>query len=411
VEYESADDAFGALERGEVDMVISSQRRLLAITNYHEYPGYKANLVFDQIAPSYFGFNKDEAVLCSIFNKALRIIDVGGMADQWARRTYDYQGKIAQAQRPWLIGASVLLLGVLTLTFVLFQMNRREGRRLEVLVRERTADLEAANLAKSQFFANMSHEMRTPMNAIIGMTAILSQSGALGKREKGYVSDIDVSAHSLLSLINDILDIATAERGDEHGDERGDEHRDGTRAGFSFSAPDANILVVDDNEYNLNVACGLLEVFKIDVKTASSGREAIEMVSATDFDIVFMDHMMPEMDGIEATAEIRKLGGKYETLKIVALTANAIRGAKDMFLANGFDGFLSKPIEMRLLTDTLIDWLPPEKVMYQEPGDRDQGSGRTVLWGWARMGTPRFGTRLTKSRIWTWKSPCTASAG
>jgi len=75
-----------------------------------------------------------------------------------------------------------------------------------------------------------------------------------------------------------------------------------------------------------------------------------------------MDHMMPEMDGIEATARIRKLGGKYSRLVIIALTANAVQGAESMFLSNGFDGYVSKPIEMRELEKALVEWLPREKV-------------------------------------------------
>jgi CheY-like chemotaxis protein len=131
------------------------------------------------------------------------------------------------------------------------------------------------------------------------------------------------------------------------------------------------------------VARGLLELFQIEAKTASSGREAIEMVTKEDFDLVFMDHMMPEMDGIEATAEIRKLGEKYQNLRIIALTANAIQGAKEMFLENGFDGFLPKPIEMPLLMEALIDWLPPEKVIFKslrDEADNDKEEGDPSFW-------------------------------
>jgi CheY-like chemotaxis protein len=78
--------------------------------------------------------------------------------------------------------------------------------------------------------------------------------------------------------------------------------------------------------------------------------------------MVFMDHMMPEMDGVEATTEIRKLGGKYKHLAIVALTANAVKGAKEMFLENGFNDMVTKPIDLRELNRALEKWLPPEKI-------------------------------------------------
>ena len=107
------------------------------------------------------------------------------------------------------------------------------------------------------------------------------------------------------------------------------------------------ILIVDDVESNLYVAQGLMAPYSINVTTADSGFEAIQKIkSGNVYDIVFMDHMMPEMDGIEATAAMRKLG--YHE-PIVALTANAVAGQADMFLHNGFDDFISKPIDTRQL--------------------------------------------------------------
>jgi CheY-like chemotaxis protein len=101
---------------------------------------------------------------------------------------------------------------------------------------------------------------------------------------------------------------------------------------------------------------------KINAQTASSGEEAVIMVCKKDYDIVFMDHMMPGMDGVETTKVIRKMGGKYEKLPIIALTANAIAGAREMFLQNKFDGFISKPIDLGELNEVLKEWLPPEKI-------------------------------------------------
>jgi CheY-like chemotaxis protein len=142
---------------------------------------------------------------------------------------------------------------------------------------------------------------------------------------------------------------------------------EGEKKGKKLTAPDANILVVDDNELNIKVARGLLGLSEINAKLASSGKEAIEMIRREHFDIIFMDHMMPEMDGIEAIGIIRKLGGKYESVPVIALTANAIQGSKDMFLANGFNDFISKPISLKELNNALIKWLPPEKVNEIKP--------------------------------------------
>jgi signal transduction histidine kinase/FixJ family two-component response regulator/HPt (histidine-containing phosphotransfer) domain-containing protein len=392
----------------------------------------------------------------------------------------------------------------------------KQLRRATRIADRTAAGLHESNLTKSTFLANMSHEIRTPMNAIIGMSELLAHE-PLTERQASYANDINLSAHSLLSIIDGILDMSKIEAGkmainpvdyDFHilidnlksmfhfiaqkkgiefkyesngeipnylfGDdirlrqiltnicgnaikftekgyvklkvsrlenslvfeirdtgigirkeeisrvfkafEQADDLKNrgivGTGLGLSISksfvemmggnisvdseygqgsvftitipiaagskdkvnilegekkgkkliAPDANILVVEDNEFNIKVACGLLGLSKINAKSASSGREAIEMVQKENFDIIFMDHMMPEMDGVEAAGIIRKLGVKYESVPIIALTANAIQGSREMFLANGFNDFIPKPISLNELNNALKKWLPPEKV-------------------------------------------------
>ncbi len=139
-----------------------------------------------------------------------------------------------------------------------------------------------------------------------------------------------------------------------------------------IAATAASILVVDDMEMNLKVMERLLAVFEITADTCLSGKEAIEKVQQTDYDIVFMDHMMPEMDGIEAVKRIRSLGGKYQELPIIALTANAVNGMKEIFLSNGFDDFQSKPVEISKLKSILAKWVPKEK--QQKPKTVEKGS-------------------------------------
>jgi len=386
-----------------------------------------------------------------------------------------------------------------------------------------------ASRVKSSFLASMSHEIRTPMNSIIGMSEFL-QHESLNTRQIGYVNDINSSAHALLTLINDILDLSKIESGKMaltpvnydfpvfldnivsmikymakrkgldfkyevsgempkylYGDDirlrqvltnlcgnavkftdkgyvrmrvvvngetirfeiedtgRGISRHDmpkifnsfeqadvkenrkvvGAGLGLAISktyvemmdgrimveseygkgstftveipkvegsaegvkyeedvlreqelrAPSAKVLVVDDNEFNLRAIEALLSIVDIKAKAAHSGREAIEMVQREDYDIVFMDHMMPDMDGIEATAQIRKMGGKYSRLVIIALTANAVQGAEGMFLSNGFDGYVSKPIDMRELEKALLEWLPREKVQMIVKTDTERKTG------------------------------------
>jgi PAS domain S-box-containing protein len=141
IEYESSNDAFDALERGKVDMVMANLTQLQMLTNYFERTGYKANVVFDFALESTFGLHKEETVLCSIIDKALRLVDTKGISGQWMRRTYDYSAKIARSQRPWLINTAVLFFGVIVLLFILFQKTHRGEKRLEILVQERTKEL------------------------------------------------------------------------------------------------------------------------------------------------------------------------------------------------------------------------------------------------------------------------------
>ncbi|MDR2183082.1 MAG: response regulator [Clostridiales bacterium] len=370
---------------------------------------------------------------------------------------------------------------------------------------------EQASNAKSDFLAMMSHEMRTPMNAILGMSTALDRLG-LAPEHQRYITDIRRASGSLLNIINDVLDFSKIEAGKMeivnvnynltnlldnlhsmfsgmcrdkrlvmHFDKsaglpataRGDENRIrqvlvnllsnavkytqrgviafsawleddnlyfevtdtgigireedigrlftpfeqldtrrnrnivGTGLGLAigsnlcrlmngeitaksvygegsvftmrlpyleacdsaeeeiieisdFIAPGAKILVVDDIETNLTVAEVMLDIFEIVPNIAHSGQEAIELARHKDFDIIFMDHMMPEMDGLEATLHIRGLGGKNAMVPIVALTANAIKGTEQMFLGHGMDDILLKPLEFEELNLCLRKWLPKE---------------------------------------------------
>ena len=130
-----------------------------------------------------------------------------------------------------------------------------------------------------------------------------------------------------------------------------------------FVAPEARVMIVDDNMTNLKVAEGLMRPYNMKITTAISGKEALEYLRKTEYDIVFMDHMMPELDGVETTAIIRETEGEYyKKLPIVALTANAVNGAREMFLSSGFNDFIAKPIELTYLDRVLRAWLPAEKM-------------------------------------------------
>jgi CheY-like chemotaxis protein/HPt (histidine-containing phosphotransfer) domain-containing protein len=135
---------------------------------------------------------------------------------------------------------------------------------------------------------------------------------------------------------------------------------DGQNIHIRFVAPKAKILIVDDINTNLKVAKGLMSPYNMHIEVCESGIEAISMVELDHYDVIFMDHMMPVMDGIEATKIIREFSF-CKDLPIIALTANAVVGVREMFLSNGFDDFLPKPIEMRKLNEILERWIPDDK--------------------------------------------------
>ncbi len=132
-----------------------------------------------------------------------------------------------------------------------------------------------------------------------------------------------------------------------------------------FSTENAHILVVDDNRMNLRVIEGLLQDYNIKVTSALSGKEALDKIMTADYDFVFMDHMMPEMDGVETLHRIRhKVGTYYQKVPIVALTANAVAGTREMLIKEGFSDFLEKPIERSVLERVLKRNLSEEKIVY-----------------------------------------------
>ena len=127
-------------------------------------------------------------------------------------------------------------------------------------------------------------------------------------------------------------------------------------------AEEYRVLIVDDNAMNRKVANAMLKKYQFKLAEADSGKAAIERVKLVKYDLILMDHMMPEMDGVEATKIIREeCGENGQNAIIIALTANALQGAREMYLANGFDDFLSKPFDREQLSELLERWVPAEK--------------------------------------------------
>ncbi len=133
---------------------------------------------------------------------------------------------------------------------------------------------------------------------------------------------------------------------------------------IDFTAPTAKVLIVDDNKVNRQVAWEMMKLFGFDAALAESGEEAIDRVKKhlLTYDLIFMDHMMPFMDGVEATQIIRQLPGEYaRKVPIVALTANAIKGVEQQFMDGGMNDYIAKPIKIGELQKVLRKWLPKHK--------------------------------------------------
>ena len=276
----------------------------------------------------------------------------------------------------WIIILTAVFVCVF-IVIVLF-MIKKAVRYTEKVFVKLMEDLKAAkeaaeqsNRAKEIFLAKMSHEIRTPLNAILGVSEIQLRNNILSEDvEKGF-NTIYESGSLLLNIFNDILDFSKIESEIVKGasgevSERFRDYSFHNKPALKIAGTkqkqklDGRVLIVDDVNTNLYVATGLMLPYGLHIETAASGHESIEKIKNNEvYDIVFMDHMMPGMDGIEAVKIIREMG--YIN-PIVAFTANAVAGQAEMFLANGFDAFISKPIDSYEL-DKILKWYIKSNVL------------------------------------------------
>ena len=146
----------------------------------------------------------------------------------------------------------------------------------------------------------------------------------------------------------------------------------------TFRAPDAHILVVDDTKMNLTVAVGLLGNTQMQIDTASGGEEAVRLAKVNPYDLILMDQRMPKMDGTEALHRIRTEGANSET-PVICLTADAVMGAKERYIAEGFTDYLTKPIDGLAMEELLMKYLPEEKVIPVRDEEAAGEAGSTPL--------------------------------
>lgn len=149
----------------------------------------------------------------------------------------------------------------------------------------------------------------------------------------------------------------------------------------AFTAPEAQVLVVDDNAVNRKVFANLLKETRVMIDEAAGGMECIRLVGEKQYDVIFLDHMMPDLSGIETLHRIRENKDcPCHSTSVVALTANAVSGAREMYLKEGFDSFLSKPIIPEKLEKMLIQMLPEDKIIYEDISeDFPDGDGENAV--------------------------------
>lgn len=531
--------ALDALASGEIDLIMTTKAHYSVAVNYLKRTEFKLNYIFDNSVGSYFGFNEKETLLASIISKAQLFVNTSEISQVWMFRVYNYQEEARLRQN--LAVGGLLALVILALAVTVF-MRRRNEQRLQALVDQRTDELaeqiiatESASQAKSSFLALMSHEMRTPLNAIIGLSQLALDDNAEPKEVRENTERIYGSGITLLHIVNDILDISKIEAGKMeiipvnydmaslindtitlnilrinnkpiefklHIDPSmpanffGDELRvkqimnnllsnafkytqkgtvdwtlsheregdtlwltasikdtgmgirqedveklfsdynqvdtkanrkiEGTGLGLAIvkkmidlmdgsilvessygegstftvrvrqayvddailgeklvrsltefryteqkqqmsnefvriKLPNARVLVVDDVETNLIVAKGFMKPYGMTIDCVTNGPDALVALreEKVHYDALFVDHMMPGMDGIELTHIIREeIGSDYaRNIPIIAMTANAVMGSEEMFLSNGFDAFLAKPVEIDQLDAVIRKWV------------------------------------------------------
>ena len=302
-----------------------------------------------------------------------------------------FEGQLSAQTRSNVLSFLMILILTLLVAAVLSMVTVRpfvlyQGELLEEKVRA-----ESENRAKTEFLARMSHEIRTPINGMLGLNEMIlrSEREALENSTDEakvcdavqnigmYAEDVKKAGNDLMVIVNNILQFTGTEesRTDDVVEEEG-EHRK------SFRAPGARLLVVDDTKTNILVVVSLLKETQMQMDTASSGKEAVEMAAKTKYDVILMDQRMPEMEGTEAMHRIRETeGGASSDSPIICLTADAVIGARERYLAEGFNDYMTKPVEgaaleklvMKYLPEDLIERTVDEKAGTDHGGKTDDG--------------------------------------
>ena len=363
----------------DIEMILNDKGTVVAHSdvnevgkNYHDEKGSLGSEIADRLnnGNSYFEF---------IYNGANYIVYVADMQNGWSCiSVYDATEVFGSLKLIMFNTISVVIAIVLIISILMTRSNRYLHMSAKAI---------AASEAKSEFLSKMSHEIRTPINAMMGMNEmILRECGDASIRT--YSENVKTAGRHLLGLVDEILDYSRMDE-DRNGADGEEENREDYDASYweniaikeiyheKFIAPDARILVVDDNPMNIMVFKSLVKQTKAIIDTANSGEEGIRLTAGNRYDIIFLDHMMPDKDGIETLHEIKgDPSNPNKTTPAICLTANAIAGAKEKYISEGFDDYLTKPVNPDALDEMILEYLPEDMVIkcsFDE--DAEEGDG------------------------------------
>ncbi len=224
------------------------------------------------------------------------------------------------------------------------QYEEIEKRAAELEITKEQA--EAANVMRNQFLANMSHEIRTSINGVMGFLELMLRFNP-STEHKEYIREAKSASATLLHIFDDSLDLSNEEESIPIRTE------DRVRKYQNEKIP--KILLVEDNEINRKIFIAMLKTQNMTCDVTINGLEAYQAVLRKNYDIVFMDCQMPEMDGYQTTEKIRRLEGNSKHTTIVAMTANALKGDKDKCLAAGMDYYIKKPLNFGTMFQLIDD--------------------------------------------------------
>jgi signal transduction histidine kinase/DNA-binding response OmpR family regulator len=217
--FEDYKSLLNALKKGSIDCIMGSHTLHMSLTSFQGQLEVRTNLTFDYPLYSYFTFKNDQQLLHSIINKSQELINLENISNHWDYGIYDYRKKLASAVLPYLILLIITLSSAIIFLIYMLKSRKNVNKTLEETVNQRTRELleqtraaEDASKIKSEFLANISHEIRTPLNAIIGLGE-LELMKKLPKDTYANIEKIFNSGKTLLSIINDVLDISKIESG------------------------------------------------------------------------------------------------------------------------------------------------------------------------------------------------------